>query len=83
MSVIDPSIGKSTGFGGVILHGLSSYGFAARAVLKSVPGELKAFGVRFTSPVRPGGKCGYVCLAWNVHCVWGWGGSGRIDSGTL
>ncbi|QRW09965.1 peroxisomal dehydratase [Ceratobasidium sp. AG-Ba] len=51
---IDPSIGKRTGFGGVILHGLSSYGFAARAVLKSVPGELKAFGVRFTSPVRPG-----------------------------
>ncbi|KAF8752829.1 Alcohol dehydrogenase GroES-like domain [Rhizoctonia solani] len=26
----------------------------ARAVLKSFPGELKAFGVRFTSPVRPG-----------------------------
>ncbi|KAG8723223.1 hypothetical protein FRC09_004205 [Ceratobasidium sp. 395] len=51
---IDPSIGQRTGFGGVILHGLSSYGFAARAVLKSVPGELKAFGVRFTSPVRPG-----------------------------
>ncbi|KAG8710405.1 hypothetical protein FRC08_017205 [Ceratobasidium sp. 394] len=51
---IDPSIGQRTGFGGVILHGLSSYGFAARAILKSVPGELKAFGVRFTSPVRPG-----------------------------
>ncbi|KAF8603348.1 peroxisomal dehydratase [Ceratobasidium sp. AG-I] len=51
---IDPSIGQKTGFGGVILHGLSSYGFGARAVLKSVPGELKAFGVRFTSPVRPG-----------------------------
>ncbi|KAG8906773.1 hypothetical protein FRB99_006149, partial [Tulasnella sp. 403] len=55
---IDPSIGKKAGFGGVILHGLSTYGFAARAVLKVVGGNdataLKAFGARFTSPVKPG-----------------------------
>ncbi|KAF9531041.1 peroxisomal dehydratase [Crepidotus variabilis] len=55
---IDPKIGKAAGFGGVILHGLSTYGFAARAVLKSVggnaPDSLKFFGVRFTAPVKPG-----------------------------
>ncbi|PWZ00515.1 hypothetical protein BCV70DRAFT_199790 [Testicularia cyperi] len=66
---IDPSIGKNGGLGGVILHGLCSYGFAARAVLKSVDAqdgvpahitksrtraELEAFATRFTSPVRPG-----------------------------
>lgn len=43
---------------GVILHGLSTFGFAARALLKSVggnqPDALKLFGVRFTSPVKPG-----------------------------
>jgi len=56
----DPSIGTRAGFGGVILHGLSSFGFAARAVLSQVggnePNALKVFGVRFTSPVKPGGK---------------------------
>ncbi|TFL03097.1 peroxisomal dehydratase [Pterulicium gracile] len=55
---IDPSIGKAAGFGGVILHGLSTYGFAARAIIKAVGGgeakSLKLFGVRFTSPVKPG-----------------------------
>ncbi|KAK7680296.1 hypothetical protein QCA50_016536 [Cerrena zonata] len=55
---IDPSIGEAAGFGGVILHGLSTYGFAARAVLSAVggndPSALKYFGVRFTSPVKPG-----------------------------
>lgn len=54
----DPSIGQAAGFGGVILHGLSTYGFAARAVLSAVGGNdasaLKYFGVRFTSPVKPG-----------------------------
>ncbi|KZO99228.1 peroxisomal dehydratase [Calocera viscosa TUFC12733] len=55
---IDPSIGAKMSFGGVILHGLSTYGFAARAVLRSVgandPHALKAFAVRFTAPVKPG-----------------------------
>ncbi|KAJ3764033.1 peroxisomal dehydratase [Lentinula raphanica] len=55
---IDPAIGKAAGFGGVILHGLSTFGFAARALLKTVggnqPDALKFFGVRFTSPVKPG-----------------------------
>ncbi|KII91605.1 hypothetical protein PLICRDRAFT_38402 [Plicaturopsis crispa FD-325 SS-3] len=55
---IDPAPGKAAGFGGVILHGLASYGFAARALISAVgggdPKSLKFFGVRFTSPVRPG-----------------------------
>ncbi|KAI0688603.1 peroxisomal dehydratase [Cytidiella melzeri] len=55
---IDPKIGQATGFGGVILHGLSSFGFAARAVISAVggndPSSLKLIGVRFSSPVKPG-----------------------------
>jgi len=55
---IDPSIGAKMSFGGIILHGLSTYGFAARAVLKEVGGNdpqaMKAFSVRFTAPVKPG-----------------------------
>ncbi|KAJ3905521.1 peroxisomal dehydratase [Lentinula edodes] len=55
---IDPAIGQAAGFGGVILHGLSTFGFAARGLLKTVcgnkPEALKLFGVRFTSPVKPG-----------------------------
>ncbi|TFK41684.1 peroxisomal dehydratase [Crucibulum laeve] len=55
---IDPRIGKSAGFGGVILHGLSTFGFAARAIIKTAgagdPKTLKLFGVRFTAPVKPG-----------------------------
>ncbi|KAG6832194.1 hypothetical protein H0H87_002304 [Tephrocybe sp. NHM501043] len=55
---IDPKIGAAAGFGGVILHGLSTFGFAARGLIKVVansdPTALKFFGVRFTSPVKPG-----------------------------
>ncbi|KAJ6552216.1 peroxisomal dehydratase [Mycena vulgaris] len=55
---IDPAIGQAAGFGGVILHGLSTYGFAARGLIKAVgggdPHALRFFGVRFTSPVKPG-----------------------------
>ncbi|KAF8153020.1 peroxisomal dehydratase [Crassisporium funariophilum] len=57
---IDPKIGQGAGFGGVILHGLSTFGFAGRAVLRTVGGNdsnsLKFFGVRFTAPVKPGDK---------------------------
>lgn len=60
MFSIDPRIGKAAGFGGVILHGLSTFGFAGRAVLKTVggsdPASVKFFGVRFTAPVKPGDK---------------------------
>ncbi|PWN49382.1 hypothetical protein IE53DRAFT_388397 [Violaceomyces palustris] len=62
---VDPEIGRKGGLGGVILHGLCSYGHAARAVLKAVEPkdgrpdsstkpELEFISARFTSPVRPG-----------------------------
>jgi peroxisomal enoyl-CoA hydratase 2 len=54
----DPTIGKGAGFGGVILHGLSTFGFGARAVVSALapndPSALKFYGLRFTSPVKPG-----------------------------
>ncbi|KAJ7178185.1 peroxisomal dehydratase [Mycena filopes] len=55
---IDPKIGQAAGFGGVILHGLSTFGFGARALIHAIgggdPRSLRFFGVRFTSPVKPG-----------------------------
>ena len=55
---IDPSVGSGAGFGGAILHGLSTFGFAARGIISEVggndPRSLKYFGLRFTSPVKPG-----------------------------
>ncbi|KAH9924966.1 peroxisomal dehydratase [Epithele typhae] len=55
---INPAIGKAGGFGGVILHGLSTFGFGARAIVEAVgggdPASLTLFGVRFTAPVKPG-----------------------------
>ena len=57
-SSADPSIGQASGFGGVILHGLATYGFAARALVSAIgghdPKSLQFFAVRFTSPVKPG-----------------------------
>ena len=61
-------MGKALGFGDVILHGLSSFGFAARGLIKGVaqgdPHALKVFGVRFTSPVKPGDEL--ETQAWEV-----------------
>lgn len=55
---IEPSIGKKAGFGGVILHGLASYGITAVALVKILgggdPNSLKAISARFTSPVKLG-----------------------------
>ena len=65
---LDPRIGQAAGFGGVILHGLSTFGFAARAVVSAVgggdPNALRYFGVRFTSPVKPGD--GVETLIWEM-----------------
>ncbi|KAF8526871.1 peroxisomal dehydratase [Hysterangium stoloniferum] len=57
---IEPAIGISAGFGGPILHGLATFGFVARGILSEAgsndPTALKAFGARFTSPVKLGDK---------------------------
>jgi acyl dehydratase len=54
----DPVIAKKAGFEAPILHGLASYGIAARAVLKALDNgdasTLRSFGLRFSAPVYPG-----------------------------
>jgi acyl dehydratase len=54
----DPRVATSAGFKAPILHGLCSLGVAGHAVLKQAcgydPAKLKAFNLRFTSPVYPG-----------------------------
>lgn len=54
----EPAFAQRAGFPAPILHGLASYGIACRAVLAGVcdydPARMKAFDVRFTSPVFPG-----------------------------
>ncbi len=54
----DPAVAEKAGFKAPILHGLASYGVAARAVLKSIDNtgssRLMSFGLRFSAPVYPG-----------------------------
>lgn len=54
----DPAIAEKAGFKAPILHGLASFGIAARAVLQSLnntdSSRLKSFGLRFSAPVYPG-----------------------------
>jgi len=53
----DPAVAARAGFRAPILHGLASYGVAARAVLQAFGAEersLRSFGVRFSAPVYPG-----------------------------
>ncbi|KAF8323935.1 hypothetical protein DL93DRAFT_2162040 [Clavulina sp. PMI_390] len=55
---VDPEFGKKVGFGGVVLHGLGSYGVTARGLVQAIgggdPNSLKAISSRFTSPVKLG-----------------------------
>jgi peroxisomal enoyl-CoA hydratase 2 len=48
------------GFGGAIMHGLSSWNFTAHRLLKALggsdPSNIKEFQCRFASPVKPGDK---------------------------
>jgi acyl dehydratase len=57
---IDPGFAAKGGFERPILHGLCSFGFAARAILHSLcgsdPARLKSFSVRFVNVVYPGDK---------------------------
>lgn len=54
----DPEIGEKAGFGKPILHGLCTYGFVTRALLKGCcdrdPSRLKALHGQFKKPVWPG-----------------------------
>jgi acyl dehydratase len=53
-----PELAAAAGLPGPILHGLCTYGFAARVALKELAGDeprrLRAFEVRFSRPVLPG-----------------------------
>jgi acyl dehydratase len=54
----DPAIARAAGFERPILHGLATYGLAARAILRTLcdydPRRLTGLDVRFSSPVYPG-----------------------------
>jgi acyl dehydratase len=54
----DPDVAAKAGFDRPILHGLCTYGMAARAVIERVldhdAARLKRLALRFTSPVWPG-----------------------------
>jgi len=54
----DPATARAAGFERPILHGMCTYGFAARAVLATAcdyyPGRLASIGARISAPVYPG-----------------------------
>jgi acyl dehydratase len=54
----DPDVAKIANFPVPILHGLCTYGHCCRAILQTYcdfdPARLRAFDVRFSSPVYPG-----------------------------
>ena len=54
----DPDVARSVGFDRPILHGLATYGLAARAILKTLldydSARLVGLDVRFSAPVYPG-----------------------------
>lgn len=64
----EPEPGKKMGFGGVIIHGLYSWNWAAHGLLQhlggSNPANLREYQARFASPVRPGDKL--VTSAWRT-----------------
>lgn len=55
---IDPEFAKQAGFDRPILHGLCTYGYVGRAVLRELcddePGRLKSLAGQFRKPVWPG-----------------------------
>lgn len=55
---IDPDFAKRAGFDRPILHGLCSFGYAGRAILRGLglvdPTRLKTYAVRFMNVVYPG-----------------------------
>jgi len=62
---IDPAVAERSGFKAPILHGLCTYGHAARSLVSFFPGlHLRLLRVRFSSPVYPGETL--VTEAWKV-----------------
>jgi acyl dehydratase len=55
---IAPTVARAVGFERPILHGLCTYGFAGRALLRGAcggdPARLRSFSARFSAPVFPG-----------------------------
>lgn len=55
-----PEPGQKMGFGGTIMHGLSSWNFACHGLLQALggsdPKNIREFQARFASPVKPGDK---------------------------
>lgn len=55
---IDPAVAKAVGFDQPLLHGLCTYGFAARAIIADWcdddPSRIRSFDVRFAAPFFPG-----------------------------
>lgn len=54
---LDDAFARSVGLPGIIVHGMCTLAFAARAVreaLGETPGRLRQIGCRFTSPLLPG-----------------------------
>jgi len=55
---INPVLAQMVGFSKPILHGLCSFGIAARSIIKALcnndPTKFKSISVRFVSPVYPG-----------------------------
>jgi acyl dehydratase len=53
-----PSVARAQGFDGPIMHGLSTWGHACHAILRSVAdydvGRLRQYSASFTAPVYPG-----------------------------
>lgn len=54
----EPAVARAAGFGGPILHGLSTFGVVGHALLKTCcdydPAKLVAMEARFSAPVYPG-----------------------------
>lgn len=55
---IDPEFARKAGFDKPLLHGMCTYGFAARAIMKeharNDPGRILSFDARFAAPFYPG-----------------------------
>jgi len=54
---VDPAIAKAAGFPRPVLHGLATFGIAARAIIKTLcsydPSKLTAIAARYSAPVFP------------------------------